>query len=484
MTKKLSLAFAVLLLAFTSLARGQTLRTLTHQPPDGAFLSLLLTDGTVMCQGNGESDWWKLTPDINGSYLNGTWSQLASLQPGYVPDDFASAVLADGRLVIDGGEYNNGQFTLTNQGAIYDPIANTWTPLAPPPGWDFIGDSPSTVLPDGRFLIGRKLDMQMAVLDPATLTWTLLGSTGKSDFNAEEGWTLLPDGTVFTFDVKNAPNSERYFISTETWETAGSTIVDLHSPSPFGCIHYGDHGQFCYFPPGEVGPAVLRPDGTVFATGSFSGTSGPGHTAIWTPGATPSDPGTWAVGPDFPNDDNAGDSFAALLPNGNVLVLGNSGRLYEFDGVNLTPTLTTFGCLLELPTGETLVTGSGAQLYTSANTSFSKAWAPKIRTFPATVVRGSTYTLTGRQFNGLSQAASFGDEFETATNYPIVRIRNRATGHIFYARTHDHSTMGVATGNTPVSTNFDVPSGAETGASSLQVIANGIPSRPVNITVN
>jgi len=66
--------------------------------------------------------------------------------------------------------------------------------------------------------------------------------------------------------------------------------------------------------------------------------------------------------------------------------------------------------------------------------------------------------ISGTQFNGLSQAAAFGDEVETATNYPLVRITNNSTGHVFYTRTHDHSTMGVATGNTPVSTNFDVPS--------------------------
>ena len=79
---------------------------------------------------------------------------------------------------------------------------------------------------------------------------------------------------------------------------------------------------------------------------------------------------------------------------------------------------------------------------------------------------------------------SFGDEFETATNYPLVRITNTSTGHVFYARTHDHSTMAVATGNKIVSTNFDVPAGMETGASSLEVVANGIPSAAVAITVN
>jgi hypothetical protein len=64
-----------------------------------------------------------------------------------------------------------------------------------------------------------------------------------------------------------------------------------------------------------------------------------------------------------------------------------------------------------------------------------------------------------------------------------VRITNQFTGHVFYAKTHDHSSMGVATGKATVSTNFDVAAGMETGASSLVVVANGIPSKAVNITV-
>ena len=76
-----------------------------------------------------------------------------------------------------------------------------------------------------------------------------------------------------------------------------------------------------------------------------------------------------------------------------------------------------------------------------------------------------------------------GDEYQSSSNYPLVQITNNSTKHVFYARTHDHSTMGVATGSQSVSTNFDVPSGIETGASSLVVIANGIPSSSVSITV-
>jgi hypothetical protein len=493
MLKKVSLAVTVFLLALTDVLHAQTLRTLVHQPPNGAGVGLLLTDGTVMFQGNNAATWWKLTPDSFGSYFNGTWSQLASLPSGYSPLYFASSVLADGRVVIAGGEYNFGTFVLTNQCAIYDPVANTWTSLPPPAGWDFIGDSPSVVLPDGKFLVGNKLDKRVAALDPATLTWMAVGVNGsrtsKSDFNAEEGWTLLPDGTVLTCDVQHAPHAEKLIDVAlgsrslyQTWVSAGSTIVDLHSPPKSGCLAYGDHGQYCYFPPGEIGPAMLRPNGTVFATGSNS-IAGPGHTAIYTPPAVPSDPGTWTVGPDFPNGDYADDSYAALLPNGNVLVLGSSGRLYEFDGVNIIPELNASGALLLLPTGEVSVAANTVKLYLPSNTTYSPSWAPTITTYPQNVSRGATYQVVGKQFNGLSQANAFGDEDETATNYPLVRITNQSTNHVFYARTHGHSTMAVATGNATVSTHFDIPAGMETGASSLQVVANGIPSPAVTITV-
>jgi hypothetical protein len=478
-------AIPLLLLAIAGPARAQSIETLVHQPPDGCIFGFLLTDGTVMVQGGGESDWWKLTPDNTGSYRNGTWTQLASLPAGYIPYASASAVLADGRLLIEGGEYNEGVFAFTDKGAIYDPATNTWTSVAPPAEWNFIGDSPSTVLPDGKFLLGRKFDERMAELDPATLTWTEVGSAGKSDFNAEEGWTLLSDGSILTVDVKNNPNSEKYIPprgSTKgMWYTAGNTVQDLQGPPEVGRITYGD-GQV-YYPPGEVGPAILRPDGTVFATGATHQGARAGHTAVYQPALNSTGPGTWTAGPDFPNNDQAADSFAVLLPSGNVLVEGNSGTSYEFDGTTFTPGPYTPGSLLTLPTGEVLVGGGPTELYIPTGT-YSPSWAPSITSFPATVVRGSTYEIHGRQFNGLSQAAAFGDEFQSSTNYPLVRITNQGTGHVFYAKTHDHSTMGVATGDAIVSTNFDVPAGMETGASSLEVVANGIPSTAASITVN
>jgi len=77
----------------------------------------------------------------------------------------------------------------------------------------------------------------------------------------------------------------------------------------------------------------------------------------------------------------------------------------------------------------------------------------------------------------------YGDDYQGATNYPLIRLQNNATGHVSYCRTHNHSTMAVATGSATVSTQFDIPANAEAGASKLFVVANGIPSNSVNVTV-
>ena len=128
---------------------------LTNQPPFDTDTALLLTDGTVMVHEYGNNNWWRLTPDINGSYLNGTWSQLASMSPTHGPLYFASAVLPDGRVIVEGGEYNFLQSSETNKGAIYNPTTNTWTTVNPPTGWSSIGDSPVWSSQNGTFMLGQ-----------------------------------------------------------------------------------------------------------------------------------------------------------------------------------------------------------------------------------------------------------------------------------------------------------------------------------------
>jgi len=484
---------------------GATWTTLANAPPEGLQLCLLLTDASVLCQA--VQNWYRLIPDSTGSYVEGSWSLYTSFPAamGYIPQAFASTVLADGRVAVMGGEYNyfKGQadFTLTGMGMIFDPLAISWTALAPPPStgspnhWQCIGDAPASILADGRWAIGAKLYQDVAVLDPATLAWSQVTAPGKTDtMNAEEGWTLLPDGSLLTLDVNRAPATERLVLAAGSvagaWVSAGATPADLHTPtSTAGSLTAP--GCAPYFPPGEMGPALLLPGGEVFAIGAD------GQTALYSPGSD-----TWSVGPAVPNGLNVQDGPGAVLPSGHVLFgasPGSSGQglsYFEFDGTALAPApppvnaasdATFFTSLLPLPTGQVLfVDGSTTlQVYSPAFTPvYDPAWAPAVTSVPAAISAGSTYMISGTQFNGLTQASAYGDESQNATNYPLVRLTNQASGHVFYARTHDHSTMAVATGSSVVSTLFDVPAAIESGATTLQVVANGIPSVAVTVTVN
>ncbi len=484
---------------------------LTNQPPETGNLSLLLTDGTVMTQSvTDASVFYKLTPDAKGDYVKGTWRRLSSPPAGYAPADGAQAVLSDGRVLFVGGEYNQNEYNfpfahsgLTNMSAVYDPVADSWTMIAAPPGVAYIGDVSSVVLPDGSFVFGDKLGRDMWRLDPLSLSWISLPSTGKADDFAEEGWTLLPNGNLLTIDVGHPRHAEHYDQAAHQWYSDGDTPDTLTSPTStpggamygpaphqvVGGVSYGPGPAGTYFPPGEIGPAILLPNGTVFVTGAAANGE-VAHTATYTPGLTPADPGIFAVGPDFAAGDDAGDTSAVLLPSGHVLIASTSGRFYEYDGTTLsvTGTLPSNGgntqyLVLPLPNGQVLVTGGVTQIY-SGNGSANPAWAPTITAAPTMVGRGATYVISGTQFNGLSQAANFGDELNAATNYPLVRISNSVSGHVVYARTHNHSSMGVATGGTIVSTSFDVPADTDIGVSSLVVVANGIASAPVTVTVN
>src|ERR1019366_9292204 len=81
--KAFSAAF-LLLITQTLFAQTGTWTALTNLAPhENMGVCLLLTDGTVICHdtngpGNG-TGWDRLTPDIHGSYINGTWSSIAPM---------------------------------------------------------------------------------------------------------------------------------------------------------------------------------------------------------------------------------------------------------------------------------------------------------------------------------------------------------------------------------------------------------------------
>lgn len=487
-----TLAFALLtLLVWSALASSQDpagnahWTKLTNRPTWLTDTALQLTDGTVMMHQYNSNNWWRLTPSITGSYVNGTWSALASMSSGYKPLYFASAILPDGRVLVEGGEYNGLVQDETNLGAIYDPVANAWTNVNPPSGWSTIGDSPAVVLPDGTFMMGQggQPSTRQALFDATTLTWTAVTSSGKADGFSEEGFALIPDGNVLTVDTEDGTNSEVFNPSTLKWSSAGSTLQALPNSGGQPIVP-------------EMGPLMQRPDGSVVALGATT------HTSIYSTVA-----GTWSKGPDYPNSDDMADAPASILPDGNILVytspgvFSGTGTFYEFtfpgDTFIAAPSTAAGGKLeswqarqLLLPTGQIMwIPASGTQptvhdveLYTSPG-AVNAAWRPAISSVPASITRGTTYTISGTQFNGLDAGTAYGDDAQMSTAFPLVRITNLTTHHVFYGRTTNFSTMGIATGAATVSCSFVIPSAAETGSSALVVVANGIASKPKKVTI-
>jgi hypothetical protein len=122
-----------LALLSTRCSIAQDWKPLANPAPADIQLMVQMTDGTLLVQGYDGQTWMKLTPDSHGSYVNGTWSTVA---PGLLPRIyFGSEVLPDGRFWLVGGEYTGPGLLLNwaNTGEIYDPVANTWTAIAPFP---------------------------------------------------------------------------------------------------------------------------------------------------------------------------------------------------------------------------------------------------------------------------------------------------------------------------------------------------------------
>lgn len=463
------------ILAIDANAAGVWTKLTNLNPAGGSGTMMLLTDGTVIVQGPGVTKVWKkLTPDSSGNYTNGTWSSIASM--GTERLYFGSNVLPSGKVFLVGGEYSgpSGNQNITNTGEIYDPVANTWTPIAPFPKPEF-GDDPTVLLPNGKVLCGYIFNASTYLYDPATNTWAATGTKLRSDASDEETWMLLPDGSVLSYDVFASPaagagTAQRYLPASGTWVSAGTVPVPL-TGSAFGF---------------ELGPASLLPDGRLIQIGANN------NTAIYTPSSS-----SWAAGPTLPANMGSDDAPGAMLPDGHFLIAADTSspaiftgptRLYDFDYktnqiTDVTPAaLSSFLNLpafllrmLVLPNGHLLLaSGESAEVweYTPSGTPLA-SWAPTIVGTPFKNGSG-TYTLTGTQLTGISEGATYGDDAEMSTNYPIVKLVS-STGKVTYARTTNW-TPGVATGSLQTTVNFAVPASLPIGNYQLSVIANGIPS--------
>lgn len=456
-----------------------TWHALAQQPTFNTSTMILLTDGRVMVQENGTAHWHALTPDSYGSYENGTWSTLADMSTYRLY--YASGVLRDGRVIVCGGEYS-GIGGDTSSCEIYDPVSDKWHAIASPPGWSNVGDAPCCVLPDGRFMIGSLNSQACAIYDPTKDEWTTAASANAAC--SEETWILLPDNTILTLECVWPHKGERYLIASNSWQDEGTppgTLVDASME--------------------EIGPAMLLYNGDAILFGAAND-GGVGKTAIYTP-PTGSGTGTWAAGPDIPKVAGktivCNDCPATLMPNGKVLFAaaeyksgtwGEPTLFFEYDpfvpraqAMTQAPTppnnasVVYTSRMLLLPNGHVLFGNGKSDLrcYVPDGGPLEE-WRPTITSIvPSGLWWSRSFTLLGAQLNGFSQANIYGDDCHAPTNFPIVRLRSVETGEVFYARTHDFSTMGVATGPTTHSVHFTVPN-MPAGDYELRVVANGIAS--------
>jgi Kelch motif len=459
-----------------------TWQALANEPTFNTSTMILLTDGRVMVQEEATQHWHALTPDATGSYAAGTWSTLAdmSIWRRY----YASGVLRDGRVIVCGGE-QSGDVGDTTKCEIYDPVSDSWADITPPPGWSQIGDAVCCVLPDGRFMIGALGSGACAIYDPVAESWSTAAS--KSVRSNEETWILLPDNTIVTPQCWSPYKSEKYIISSDTWQNEGALPVTLVDP----VMH-------------EIGPGMLTYNGNVIFFGAAN-SGGKGKTVSYAPPASPTSKGTWTAGPDIPKVGGktivCNDCPASLLPNGKVLVTaaqfmnnnwGSPIVFFEYDpvanAITQAPTPSNnaaqlyWSRLMLLPTGQVLFSASSndVQCYTPDGGP-QEAWRPTVSSITPHGVLWwiADYTLQGTQLNGLSQANVYGDDCYPATNYPLIRLRNTLTGDVYFCRTQDFSTMGVATGSSTQSVRFSVPNIPD-GEYDLHVIANGISSHGVD----
>jgi hypothetical protein len=471
-----------------------------------ARMAWLLTNGKILVQTTNDSEianWWTITPDIDGNYYDGTWTQVARI-PNYNPWAYNGAVLHSGNFFVTGGEVNFSDAKVfeenNNKSYIYNVSSNTWTEVAPPNNgqgiWAHIAAPPFVKLADGRIMIGNFSDRdpssshESMLFNETTMKWTLTG-TNKTGMNSEAGFSLLPNDKVLTVNTDGGGiTAEIYDPATGLWSKTGALPVALSN--------------------GEIGPALALPSGKTLAQGAT------GANALYNPVTN-----TWAAAPNFPKLNNgmqlsAPDNPTAILPNGNLLTVtsyiardtGNMdimgpARYFEYDvssnawlpvidDLMLPPSSSSsvYMKMLPLPNGQVMVInmranpGSGGIAFYTSKGSPNSSWAPVVdKISDAALTPGKSFSVSGKQLSGLTQGATFGDEFESATNYPLVRVVNNSSHHVFYATTSNFSTTSIAP-MVPSTFDFTIGSNFENGPSKMYVVANGIASAPVDVTIS
>jgi hypothetical protein len=361
---------ALLMIPLASLASAADKWELLTTPAPTPFLDVMLLtpDGSVMIlSANDNQTWVKLTPDIYGNYVNGTWSTVGKMN---IPRlYFASQVLPDGRVWVTGGEYTGPYYdpNITGSGEIYDPKTNTWSWTA-----NFPICQPSTAAnPTGARTVNVTSDV---VLTSGSATVNGIYSTDR----IQPGWTVTGAGIPAGTTVVSVDSPTQVTISKNATATGPSTAVRFRGRTT-SC--FGDE------------PSILLPGGASILGGSIF-TSTP---YVYSLAAN-----TWTASATKTHNDRTDEEGWAVLDDGRVLdydlftsVANNTGYAELYNPVanfwssispadgsangtlpELSSTALGFelGPLLRLLDGRMMVIG--ANQHTALYTPSTNTWAP------------------------------------------------------------------------------------------------------------
>jgi N-acetylneuraminic acid mutarotase len=417
-----------------------------------SLTATLLPNGKVLVTGgeNGSGSAYTICELYDP--LTGVWSNTGSLN--FSRFHHAATLLANGKVLVTGG----GNDFLSTTPELYDPATGLWTTNGTVPS--FLSAHTATWLRNGQVLIVGFIGSTnpARLYNPISDTWTPTGPmitprTWHKAVSLVDGKVLIVGGQSGSTNVLNA---EIYDPILNQWKAAGTTREYSYSYTA----------------------AALLPSGKVLVAGVASNSS---------PVAEIFDPstGVWNI-TGTPHTNHFLTSLT-MLPGGKALLAAGSVAPEIYDPA--TGKWTTTPAMNEnryddrvvlLPNGTVLEIGGAynssiatAEIY-DPGLFAANSPRPQITASTPTLNLGAPLTVTGTGFRGLSEAN--GSCWDSATDYPLVQLRNLESGQTTYLLTSNWSTNSFT--SLPV---WNFPPGQALAT----VFVNGIQStsRVVNVAV-
>jgi N-acetylneuraminic acid mutarotase len=263
--------------------------------------STLLSDGRLIVTGGQNENGYLASAEIFDSTTN-SWTGVASMSEARV--GHAAALTGDGRVLVAGG-FNGAGYDTTTE--IYDPLSNLWSSAGnmstPRYGASATRLQTNKILVIGGSFFGPTGSVTLASAesyDPSANSWTAVSSMSTPRYGSTT--TLLPDGRVLVAGGQNGSQylstAEIYDPTLDSWSSAGNMSTARFSHT-----------------------ATLLDDGRVMVAGGFL--SAPGvSTYLSSVEFYDRTSNTWSSGP--PLATARAFHTASRLPSGRILVAGGA----------------------------------------------------------------------------------------------------------------------------------------------------------------